>query len=80
MKRIKVIARTTDDRVYLVREGKREYLELEHRIPSSAFPHVRRYTQCGRDKIARDVSLDIPLSDNVAYNSELYPKQDCIRL
>lgn len=70
--RIKVIARTTDDSVYVVRVGGpkhgRTYLELEVRIPESAFPK----TWDGYDSI--------PLSDNVAYNAELYPELDCIRV
>jgi hypothetical protein len=70
--KIKVIARTTDENIYLVRVGGpkhgHEYLEVERRIPESAFPKTR----AGYDRI--------PLSSNVAYNAELYPKHDCIRL
>ena len=70
-KRIKVIARTTDASIFVVAANGREYLEIEARIPESAFPHTR---------YGYDLTADLPLSENIAFNAKLYPKNDCIRL
>ena len=71
MKRLKVIARTTDPSVYVVRANGRETLELEVRIPESAFP---------KTKHGYDLTSELPLSENMAFNAELYPKIDCVRV